>query len=273
MTIDSAQAVSRRRRIAFYLAVAAGIVLAVIGLGELMALAALGWLDAATLDGMYAGAAMHRMHVLAQAVIAWLVAIGIVIQPWRSPRTFAAALVAIVALAASTTAAAVGGVFDPMAVIGIVALGVIVWAHPARDAARVRPIRRRMLLLGAPLIAGGLVLAAQQLGAQLSAASSDPHAAVGHYGFTAAMAIGVASAALIGSTSLPGRTVAAWMAMGGSLYYGMASIVFPTEASSLGAGGGVVAVVAAVAFAVGIVTSAQAAAESTRPEPQPQAIG
>lgn len=273
MITDPRRPTPRGRRIAFYVAVVVGIGLAVVGLGELMALAVLGWLDAAALDDLYPGASIHRMHVLAQAAIAWSIAIGILIQPWRSSRTFAAAIAALVALAAYTGAAAIGGVFDPMAVIGVAALGVIVWTHPARDAAQRLPLHPRMLALGGPLIIGGAILVVQQLIAQLSASATEPHAAIGHYAFTAAMAVGLVAAALIGATSLPGRSLPAWTAVGGTLYYGVASIVFPTQASSLGTGGGIVAVVAAAGYAIGIITSAKRALDSTQPEPRPQPIG
>jgi hypothetical protein len=272
MSTDAAKVVPRGRRIAYWIAVVVGIGLALVGLGELIVLAVLGWLDAATLDGMYPGAAMHRLHVLAQAAIAWLIAIGIVIQPWRSAGTFAAAVVALTALVAYTGAAAVGGVFDPLAIIGVIAIGVIVWAHPGRTSARLLRFDRRRLVLGAALIAGSAALAVQQLAVQLSAASGEPHAAIGHYGFTAAMAIGVAASGAIGATSLPGRTLAGWLAVAGTVYYGLASMVFPGEASSLGVAGGAVAVAVAGLYAVGVVTSGRTAPEPATPDPRAQPV-
>ena len=273
MTSNSAPPDPRRRRTVFYAAVLVAVALAVVGLGELMSLAALGWLDAAALDEIYPGASVHRMHVLAQAAIAWPIAIGIMIQPWRSSRTFAAAIVALVVLAAYTVATAIAGVFDPLALIGIAALGVIVWAHPGRPSARILPLQHRRLLLGAPLMLGGLALGAQQLFVQLSAAAGEPHAAIGHYAFTAAMAVGLAAAAAVGSTSLHGRTLAAWLAVGGTLYYGLASIAFPAVASSLGVAGGGAAVASAAVCAFGVVTSGASVAESVTPKPRPQPLG
>ena len=166
----------------------------------------------------------------------------------------------------------VAGVFDPLAVIGIVALGVIVWAYPGRESVRILPTQRRMLVLGTPLMAGSVLLAGQQLVAQLSAVSADPHAATGHYRLTAAMAIGLAAAALLGSTSLPGRALVAWLAVGGALYYGLASIVFPAEASSLGVAGGAVALVTAAAYAIGLARSRIAAQDPAAVGPQPQPL-
>ena len=273
MTATSAMIPPRWRPVAYYAAVVVGIALAVIGLGELLLLGILGWFDAATLDDMYPGASVHRMHVLAQAVVAWLIAVGILIQPWRSPRTLGPAIAALVTLVAYTSAAMVAGVFDPLAVIGVAALSVIVWAHPGRSARRLLPFRGSMLVLGAPLIAGSIALAGQQFVVQLSATSADPHAAIGHYGFTAAMAISLTVAALIGATPLPGRAITAWLAVGGALYYGLASIVFPTEASSLGVAGGAVALITAAAYTVGLGTSRTAAGEpaAVRPHAQPLA--
>jgi hypothetical protein len=87
------------------------------------------------------------------------------------------------------------------------------------------------------------------------------------------MLIGVAVAAVIGSTSLPGRTLVAWLAVAGALYYGLASMAFPSEASSLGFAGGALALAAALAYAFGAVTSGRTAPAAPSPAPRSQPVG
>jgi hypothetical protein len=64
----------------------------------------------------------------------------------------------------------------------------------------------------------------------------------------------------------------AWLAVGSTLYFGLASVVFPAEASSLGVAGGATAMATAASYAAGILTSGKAVAAPAKPAPLPKPL-
>jgi hypothetical protein len=268
-----APAVPRVGGIGFTIARVMGLILVVIGLGELLLFGILSWLDAATLESMYPGAEVHRLHGLGQAIIAWVLALCIAVQVWRPREWFAAAVLGLAALSFYTAAAMVSGLVDPLAIIGIVVLVTLVWLHPARRGATFMPVKAVVLLLAAPLIVGAVAFAGAELQIQLAADAADPHAALGHYGALAALAATIVSAVSIGSSSLPGSTLSGWLGVAAAVAFGVASVVFPAAASSLGIGLGLALVVAGLALGAGLLASRRATHEAIDREPYPQRAG
>jgi hypothetical protein len=242
----------------FTIARVMGLVLVVLGLGELLLFGILSWLDAATLESLYPGAEAHRLHGLGQGIIAWVLALSIVVQVWRPRGHFAAAVLGLAALSFYTAAAMLSGLLDPLAVIGIVVLVSIMWLHPARRGEALAPFEPLVLLLAAPLIIGAALFAGFELQAQLAADAADPHAVLGHYGAMAALAATIAAAAVIGSSSLRGSAFSGWLAVAAGAAFGVALVMYPASPPSLGVGLGLALVIAALALGAGLLLARSA---------------
>jgi len=239
--------VTRARRVGFYVVVVAALALVVFGLGELLFLGVVGWAGESALEVTEPGAGVHLFHVLAHALFAWLLLIFLAAQLRHPERQFAAAVLALAAMIAYSLGTLVSGVFDPLEVVAIVLLAAVLWLSPGREHARVTPVRRGTLLAWIPMLAGGVMVVVAEVGRQVSGGTTDQHAEFGHYGLMAAIAVIVVLAALIGSTSLAGRRLVAWLTVGSLVYLAVASMLFSNQASSLGAAGG------AVALAMGLL--------------------
>lgn len=258
MATSISQTLPTARRAGFYTAVGLSLALIVFGLGEVLAFGVVGWLDAATLETIFPTGALHRVHGLGHSLVAWAMAVCVTAQLWRPTQRLAAAVVAVVTLALYTLAGVVSGVFDGLEVVGLAAMGAMVWLHPGRDGTSWTP-RRLRIATASPLLVGGVALAALQLTEQTSGPSTDPHVALGHFGVMATVGLVLASAAFIGSTNLAGSGLAAWLAVAGAIYLGFSWMLFPGSSSSLGRGGGLVAVAVGLVFAIGLAVDRNAA--------------
>jgi hypothetical protein len=260
MQPDTAATHPRWRPSSFALALGFTLLVVVIGLGEILVFGFAAWLDATTLEAMYPGAEPHRMHAIGYGIWAWTIALCAVVQLWRGRERLAPAVLGLVAISIYTLVALLSGTFFGLEVAGIAAFAALVWLHPARIGSTVLPIRPVILVAAVPLILGGLVLGATELQRQLAGSAADEHVVFGHYGIMAALAATGAAGALTASTSLPGARTTGWLAVAGAVALGVASILFPGSASSLGVGPGVVLVAAAMAFGATLLISRPAMA-------------
>lgn len=235
MTVQTAPiALSRGRRIGFWVAMGISLALVLIGLGEILFYGVVGWLDDSTIEQFFPGDAIHRFHGLGHSLVTWLLLASVAVQLWRPERRFAQAVYALIILCIYTLMDVVSGMFDPLEAVGIAALAFMVWLHPGRDPSSVKPIRLRAVVFAAPLVVGGVVIAIMGLVEQYSAPAGEPHAVIGHYGDMAALALSIAIGAVIGATSLAGSRVVAGFTVLAATYIGVASIVYPGYSSSLG---------------------------------------
>lgn len=247
--------VSRERRAGFYIAVGVSLALVIFGLAEILFYGLVGWLGPSTIDRFFPGDAVHRFHGLGHSLVAWLLLASVAVQLWRPQRRFAPAVYGLVILSVYTLMDVVSGMFDSLEAVGIATFSVMVWLHPGREMARVRPFRTRAAAFATPLVVGGVVFAVMGLVDQISAPPYDPHAAIGHYGDMAALALSIAIGALIGSTSLTGSPIVAGLTVGASTVIGTASILFPGSSSSPGVLAGTLVIVAAVLYGWSIAAS------------------
>jgi hypothetical protein len=248
--------VARARRVGFYVVVVAALGLVVFGLGELLFLGVVGWAGESALEEMTEpGAQVHLFHLLAHALFAWLLLISLATQLRHPKRRFAAAVFAVAAMITYSLGTLVSGVFDPLEVAAIVLLAAVVWLSPGREHAEITPLHRRVLLAAIPILAAGVLVAVAEVGRQVSDGATDEHAEFGHYGLMAAMAVIVVLAALIGSTSLPGRRMVAWLTVGSLVYLAVASMLFSNQVSSLGVTGGVVALAMGLLYGWGVLSA------------------
>jgi hypothetical protein len=270
MQADTATTHPRWRPSGFGFALGFTMLLVVIGLGELLVFGLAAWLDRATLEGMFPGAEAHRMHGIGHGIVAWTIALCAVVQLWRGHERLAPAVLGLIAVSIYTLAALLSGTFSGLEVVGIAAFAALVWLHPARIGATLRPIRPITPAVSVPLVAGGLILGATELQRQLAGSAADEHVVFGHYGIMATLAATGAAAALIASTSLPGARTTGWLAVLGALAFGVASILFPGSTSSLGVGPGVILLAAATALGAALLISRPTLA--AHPDPALDAI-
>jgi len=246
---------SRARRVGFYTAVVLALALVLFGLGELLYLGVVGWLGESALEeATEPGTGPHLFHVLAHALFAWLLLISLATQLRRPERRFAAAVFGLAAMVTYSLGTLVSGIFDPLEAVAILLLLAALWLNPGRENATASPFHKRALRASIPILAGGVVVAIVEVGRQLSGLAADQHVEFGHHALMATMALIVALAALIGSTSLTGRRLVAGLAVSSLLYTGVASMLFPDQVSSLAVLGGVAAIAAAVVYGWGALT-------------------
>lgn len=270
MHADTATTHPRWRPSGLALTLGFTLLLVVVGLGELLVFGLAAWLDRATLEGMFPGAEAHRMHGIGHGIVAWTIALCAVVQLWRGRERVAPAMLGLVAISIYTLAALLSGTFSGLEVVGIAAFAALVWLHPARIGATLRPIRPITLAASVPLVAGGLVLGAIELERQLAGSAADEHVVFGHYGIMATLAATAVAGALLAATSLPGARTTGWMAVAGAVAFGIASIVFPGSTSSLGVGPGVILLAAAAAFGAALMITRPTMA--AHPDPALDAI-
>jgi hypothetical protein len=211
------------------------------------------WLDGAMLESMFPGAELHRMHGIGHGLVAWMIALCALIQVWRPRERYAAAVLGLVVMTAYTVAALVSGIFSGLEIAGIAAFGALVWRHPGRRIGNRKPIRPIALAAAAPLVLGSAVFAVGELQRQVAGLAADPHVAFGHYALMATLATSIVTAVVIGATSWPGASAAAVLGIGIAIAYGLASIVYPGSASSLGEMIGAAVIVLALLAAGGLL--------------------
>jgi hypothetical protein len=246
---------SRARRVGLYTAVALALTLVLFGLGELLYLGIVGWLGESTLEeATEPGAGPHLFHVLTHALFAWLLFISLAAQLRHPGQTVAAAVFGLAAMITYSLGTLVSGIFDPLEAVAILLLLAVFWLNPGRENATASPFHKRALLASIPILAGGVVVAVVEVGRQVSGLTADQHVEFGHYALMATMAVIVALAAVIGSSSLTGRRLVAGLAVGSFLYIGVASILFPDQVSSFTVLGGVATIAAGSFYGWGAFT-------------------
>jgi hypothetical protein len=246
---------SRARRVGFYIAVVLALALIVFGLGELLYLGIVGWLGESALEAATEpGAGPHLFHIHAHALFAWLLLITLAAQLRHPEQRVAAAVFGLAAMITYSLGTLVSGNFDPLEAVAILLLLAVFWLNPGREAATAAPFHKRALLASIPILAGGLVVAVVEVRRQVSGLTTDQHVEFGHHALVATLAVIVALAAVFGSSSLTGRRLVAGLAVGGLLYIGVASVLFPDHVSSLAVLGGVATIAAAVIYGWGAIT-------------------
>jgi hypothetical protein len=232
--------VSRPRRLGFTV-LAALLALLLIAFGGQLVIS--GWFS--TTDG-----GIHKFHELAFGVLEGVLIVGGLVASLRAPeRKIAALQQVLLALAALIVAMALTGEFDPFTImIAAVAAGLLA-LHPARTqllraGGGISPgLALVAALSGVPLLTYALNQASKQrLG------STDPHAALDHWAGMAAAAIAVLLVGLLAALKTRGFRIPAWSAGAAAVVLGLASILFPAQASTFGRLWGALAIVGGVLF-------------------------
>lgn len=232
------------RTYAFYL-----VILTILALGGLFTAEVVSFLvfgftaEGGTLLGI------HRLHLMAIGAFIATFLVAIAIQLYR-PRQRGAVMLAAVGLivvnGVLTIATAPPDIVQE--VVPFLVLGVL--------ATILHPSGRKLFTLGdeySPLLLGLTVAAAIPLLAFTANQFSlqmggDVHAMDGHYAAMMANALGLIVLGAIASARMAGWRIVAWLTGLFAAYYGLLSVVFPAQASSVGMMWGAATIVWAVAF-------------------------
>lgn len=267
---------SKGRRIAFrvVLALVSLLFLAAFGFGLMMLVVF--WLPAETIAGMFeeeiSYVTIHRTHFIAIGVVAWALVASVLVQ-WRKPERRIAPMVLLIA-------AAVGGtivyglsgtltdwLIEEIATV-VVPISLLAALHPGRGQLLRRPGFDRPML-GLTALAGvpWLVYIVDNAWTQFRNVAGDEHAELEHWATAALMAIVLTVAAVLGSSDQPGWRLTGWIAAGGSIVFGIHSLVFPGLASALPAFWAIAAVIWGVVFSVALVRR-----QTTAPKPEARTV-
>ncbi|WP_255195983.1 hypothetical protein [Halorarius litoreus] len=234
----------RVRSYAFYLVVLAILAMGVVFTGELLTLLVVGF----TGDGA-AALGIHRLHVMAIAATVGTFLAAVAVQLYK-PRQRRAAMLAALGLIVivSVITITTGPPEIVQEVIPFLALGIL--------AAILHPSGRNLYRLGeeySPLLLGLTVAAAIPLLAYAVSQFTlqgigDQHAMFGHYGDMVSVSLGLILLGAIASARIAGWRIVAWLTGLFAAYFGVLSVVFPAQTSSVGTMWGAAVVVWAVVF-------------------------
>lgn len=266
---STAQEPSRRRRIAFRVwAVLTGLwFLVLFGIGAVEL--GLMWLPDQTLISMFdepPNLPVHRTHFLIVGIISWAFLLATFVQLRKPERRVAPMLQLIVMALGSTVVYAYSGTLGEwLSEEWIVLVPVLVLAllHPKAGDLVAKPgFDRNMTLLAGIATIPWLAFIVDNSRLQLINAAGDAHAEMEHWATAALLGITMVACAIVGSMQHPGWRLSAWIAVGGSVIFGIHSLVFPGRPSGLTTAWAVAAVIWGVAFAATIFRRAPRAPDS-----------
>lgn len=259
----------KKRRIAFRVVatLVALFILAqqVFGLMELVFM----WFPAETVAGMFeedvSFIVLHRAHFMAIGIVAWAVVLSMLVQLRKPERRVAPMLLLAATALGSTFVYGLSGtlsqwLIEEIAVV-VVPVSLVVLLHPSRDCLFTRPGFDRPLV-GLALMAAvpWLVYIIDNARIQFTNAAGDPHAEMEHWATAALMGIVIVVAAFLGSSDHRGSGLTAGIAAGGSVIFGVHSLVFPGLASALPTIWAVLAILWGIGFGAVFIRRSRAGA-------------
>lgn len=209
---------------------------------ELLVHAVMGWLPAHDLG-------VHRIHELLIPYL-FLAMLGAMVTQLHRPEGKVVPLqvgIAVPALVFLTNLAA-GELLPPPLIFLALALAAAA-LHPNR--AEVFSWGSHVRSLVVWTVAGAIPLiyyAYDQIQRHRLAPPGDEHAELDHWAAMAALAVGIVVMGLLAAQDKPGRRIVGWITVLLTGVFGIASILFPDQPSSLGPGWGTAALVWAAAF-------------------------
>jgi hypothetical protein len=194
----------------------------------------------------------HLVHDLTHAAHAVLM-LGPALLAILLGRGHAAAPLTLLAAFLLTLPVALRGqVMTPaQATVPVLVLALVVALHPdrARPFAAARP-SAVLLALAAALAVPLTVFASEQLQLQSVLPDTEPHAALGHWGGMAFVAVSLLCLAFLAAVRTPGWRIPLYSGAAAATVVAVASLLRPGVPSSLGTGGAVGVLAAAAVYAV-----------------------
>lgn len=249
-TSPERRSLRRTARLAgFYLVVVATIGLFVSMLGELLVFAFTGW----TAQGA-AELGVHQFHDVVFATMMGIALLGLVIQLYRPADKFVGILgfltvigfIGVITAIVGSELVMIAAIFGGLGLVAAV-------LHPASGAIRrlSRPEPADRLVLALVVVAAVPLVLYVSNQFTLQATGTDDHALFGHYAGMATIAATILVLSLVALFAPVGWRIAALGAGSLALVWGVASVAFPTQASSGGLVWGTLAIVWAVVFVAG----------------------
>jgi hypothetical protein len=237
---------SPKRRVAFYVLAALFSLLLIVFSGvmiPLLPLVIIGWFNP-DLFGI------HQLHEMSNGAITWVVFAGVLLQLHRPERKVAAVQMANVAVLTAVIISLVAGTFFPGALVFFLLTAAVAWLHPRRqDMLRLGGIRHPALLALVAIAAVPVLLyAAAQISLQLGPAGADEHGEWGHYAVMAQVVVTVLLLGLLTSFGTTGWRIPAWATGFVAIVFGLTSVVFPGQSSSISLPWAIAAIVWGLAF-------------------------
>jgi peptidoglycan/LPS O-acetylase OafA/YrhL len=209
----------------------------------------------------------HRIHDLTFGFLFLPGVVGILVQLWRPSKNVAGMLMALVPWVALLLAGIFASdvlrvmLFNPSYMVAAVTV-VVALLHPSGQRFFRSFSRSRVdaVMLGLVVVAAVplLVYAARNIGFQATVA--DDHAALGHYGFMAALSFTIIGVGLLASLRPDGWRITAWIAGLLPVLLGVSSILFPVVSRL-----SMPWALAAVAWGVAFVAAAERVSDAKRP--------
>ncbi|MGH2819542.1 MAG: hypothetical protein ACRDJ5_02685, partial [Actinomycetota bacterium] len=192
---------------------------------------------------------IHRVHEIGWGAFGGiLISTAMFLQLWKPERKVALLQQVGLSVIAFAVAMTLVGAFEPTVLAVLALVGVAGLLHPARGEllrfeARISPILAGITALAAiPLV----VYASDMVKIERAVVSSDPHE--GHWTGMAALAIALILVGGLTALRTTGYRITARIVGAAALVLGVASVVFPDYASSLGGMWGSVAIFGGIAF-------------------------
>lgn len=230
------------------------------------------WLPAETLASMLDESAselsIHRAHFMAIGILSWAAVLSMLVQ-LRKPERRVAPMLLLVAIALGAAVVyGLSGTLNAWLIEEIAFLvapvALVVLLHPSRAELLAKPSFRRPLA-GAATLASvpWMVFIVENARSQFTNAAGDSHAAVEHWATAALMGVVIVAAAFLGSSDHSGWRLTGGLAVGGSVVFGVHSLVYAGLASALPAVWAVAAILWGIAFGAMLVRRARADATPT----------
>lgn len=243
MTDITLSTVGRPRKIAFYIVVGLFCLMIVIFTSWLLPVLVTGWFNPSHFG-------IHQLHEMNNAALNVVVLAGMALQLHRPERKVGGMLMVLLLVGTIFIINMVAGT-NPMQILPFVLFPLVAaLLHPNRgEMLRPGGIGQPILLALVAVAAAPLLLyAVNQINLQVAAPAGDSHAEFNHYITMAGLAIAILLAGLLASFKITGWSIPAWGAGFLLLYLGLTSVVFPGQASSVGALWGALAIVGGLAF-------------------------
>ena len=236
--------VSQKRRVAFYTIVVLFSLLLIALTGFLIPVlpsVIIGWFTPELFG-------THQLHEMNGGALNWLILAGVMLQLHHPERKVAALQMANLVAISTIVVSLVAGTFFPPIILFLVFTVTIAYLHPNRqEMLRFgRPGLPELLTLVALAAVPLIIYAVNHINLQQIAV--DEHAEFTHYGTMATVAITLLLVGLLASFKTVGWRIPAWGAGFLAIVFGLTSVVFPEQSSSVGLLWGILAIVWGLIF-------------------------
>jgi hypothetical protein len=246
MTGTALPIVSPKRRIVFYIPVVLLSVALIAFTGFMIPLlpgVIVGWFNPELFG-------IHQLHEMSNGALTWVTLAGVLLQLHRPERKVAAVQMVNLVVLVSLMIILATGTFFPGTLVFLLLTVAIAWLHPRRqEMLRFGRIRHPALLALVVIAAVPLLLyAAAQIRLQLGPSGADEHGQFAHYASMAYVMVTLLLLGLLASFGTTGWRIPAWATGFVAIVFGLTSVVFPGQTSSVGLPWAILAILWGLAF-------------------------